>query len=587
LNEIQFVMRETADRDAVRETAARIKTMIERDGGHVVNIDVPVPGRHAHAAQMDSLMFTQGAFALLTLLVCSFLIVNLITSMLTGQAREIAVMKSLGASASQIAAMYLGFAFLLGSIASMLALPAAIAIGRPYAALKADMLNFSTSGFAIPWWAIGLQIVLGCLMPVAAAAIPIARACAKPVSAALRDSGIATERDGGFLRRRLSVPYISRPLLLAIGNAFRRRQRMLFTLLAIAAGGAVYLGADNLRRGVRESVEAIFAGERYDIVLRLNDAHPTEESKAVALRVGGVSRTEAIVNSNATVVQGDGLQGNAFAVIGIPPDSAMFAETMERGRWLDVAARNTLVISEALSKNEPTLSVGSEVKLTIDDEVTSWRIAGIANGIQPLAYAPLATLTAIHHNDRASALVVATTARDAAAQLDVIARLRDALERAGMPVAGSRLMIENRRAVEDHFLMVVQFLAVMGWVMIAVGGMGLGSTMGLAVLERTREIGVMRALGARHTAIVAMILTEGLVVSTLGWLLSIPLSIPISAFLADMFGRIIFTVPTHYLPSAQSLFVWLLVVVSVAAISCAWPARRATRVATVAALSYE
>src|SRR6185312_11815299 len=146
LNEIQIVVRDTtADRETVRQIAYAIKALIEHGGKHVVNIDVPVPGQHAHAAQMNSLMLTQGAFGLLTLLVCSFLVVNLIAAMLAGQTREIGVMKSLGASAQQIATMYLGFALLLGLFASAIALPIALAIARPYAALKADMLSFSVA----------------------------------------------------------------------------------------------------------------------------------------------------------------------------------------------------------------------------------------------------------------------------------------------------------------------------------------------------------------------------------------------------------------------------------------------------------
>ena len=76
--------------------------------------------------------------------------------------------------------------------------------------------------------------------------------------------------------------------------------------------------------------------------------------------------------------------------------------------------------------------------------------------------------------------------------------------------------------------MVVEFLGAMGWVMIVVGGMGLASTMSLAVLERTREIGVMRAIGAPHRSILIMILMEGLVIAVLGWLASLPLSVPMS-----------------------------------------------------------
>ncbi len=586
LNEIQIVLRDTsADRDAVRRIANDIKTLFERSGGHVTSIDVPVPGQHAHAAQMNSLMLTQGAFGLLTLLVCSLLIVNLFTAMMAGQAREIAVMKSLGAGAGQIGAMYLGSALLLGVFASAIALPAAIAIGRPYAALNANMLNFSTTGIAIPWWAIALQIAAGCALPVMAAAIPVRRACRQPVGTALRDAGIAAE--GSYLRRRISIDWISRPLLLSLGNAFRRRQRMLLTLLMLASGGSVFLAADNLRSSVRESVDLMFAGERYDVVLRLNDSYRPAESEAVAASVAGVERVQAISSLNATVMHADGMSGNAFTVIALPPDSPMFVPHVEQGRALMSSDRNALVISRALQKDEPALVPGADISLLIDGESTQWHIVGVESAVQPIAYAPLATLNGLRGNDRAATLAVTTTSSNAAAQLDVIARLRASFERAGMPVVNSRLMSESRRAVEDHLAMVVQFLGVMGWVMMVVGALGLASTMSLAVLERTREIGVMRAIGAPHRSILIMILMESLVIAVLGWLASLPLSAPMSWLLADAFGRVMFAVPVHFLPAIRGAGTWLLMVIVVSLVASAWPATRATRTRAAVALSYE
>ncbi len=123
--------------------------------------------------------------------------------------------------------------------------------------------------------------------------------------------------------------------------------------------------------------------------------------------------------------------------------------------------------------------------------------------------------------------------------------------------------------------------------MIAVGGMGLASTMSLAVLERTREIGVMRAIGARHGAIMRMIQAEGIVIVVLAWLVSLPLSAPMSVGLAVAFGKVMFTVPVQTLPNVGAAFAWLLLVLVVSLLACAWPGLRATRIPIAAALSYE
>jgi putative ABC transport system permease protein len=224
----------------------------------------------------------------------------------------------------------------------------------------------------------------------------------------------------------------------------------------------------------------------------------------------------------------------------------------------------------------------------IDGSVSPWKIVGIVDaGAQPIAYTNRAVLAALRGSETAQTLVVALTSRSTPGQLDTIARLRTVLADAGMPVASSQRLSENRRVIEDHLLMVVEFLGVMGWVMIAVGGMGLASTMSLAVLERTREIGVLRAIGARHRDIVTMLQVEGIVIALLGWLVSIPLSVPMSIVLERAFGKIMFEVPTSIVPDGSGVLQWLLLVVVVALLASALPALRATRTSTAAALSYE
>ena len=586
-DEIQIVVRDTSlTRDGVRRVAQSVKSGIEHSGHRVTHIDVPEPMQHPHAAQMNSLLLTQGAFALLTLLVCAFLIVNLITALLANQTKQIGVMKTIGASAGQIAAMYLGHALLLGVIASAVALPAALAIAYPYAALKAEMLNFPIAGVAIPWWAIAVQFAVGCLLPVAAAAIPVSRACRLPVVAALHDPGITA--DGWYVRHRIALPFVGRPLQLSIANAFRRRQRVVLTLLALAIGGAVFLGADNLRESVRASVDRIFDSQRFDVAFRFGGDYPPASLEAVASKVDGVARVQAVASAQASIAHADDVAGDAFSVIGMPPDSPLFIPLLDQGRWLNSTDENALVVSRSLLKDEPSMRLDAPIELTLDGKATSWNIVGVVeSGPQRLAYAPLAALNIVRGDERASQLVLQTVAHSSAMQLDTIARARSAFERAGMPVAGSMVMREVRRAFEDHLLMVVQFLSAMGWVMVVVGGMGLASTMSLAVLERTREIGVMRAIGARHSSIFALIEAEGLVIAALGWVVALPLSIPMSAVLSWAFGEVMFSVPIRPLPSLNGAASWLLLAAIVSLVACAMPARRATRISVAAALTYE
>ena len=135
--------------------------------------------------------------------------------------------------------------------------------------------------------------------------------------------------------------------------------------------------------------------------------------------------------------------------------------------------------------------------------------------------------------------------------------------------------------------MVGAFLLLMAQLTVIVGALALGATMSLAVQERTREIGVLRAIGATPRAIVAMVQAEGLLIAIMSWLIAIPLSLPVSVLLARAFGRIMLPVIPTLVPQGIAVSIWLAVVIVASLIACAWPAGRATRIPTVVAIAYE
>ncbi len=234
------------------------------------------------------------------------------------------------------------------------------------------------------------------------------------------------------------------------------------------------------------------------------------------------------------------------------------------------------------------MQVGARVRLQIGGADTEWTVIGVTeSGTSPAAYAPREAIATLATGGRATSVVVASTYEGDASRLDLIQRLRSTLGDAGMPVASSQVLSEARRVLEDHFLMVVDFLAAVGWLMLLVGGMGLASTMSLAVLERTREIGVMRAIGAGHGAIFTLVQVEGLTIALLSWAAAIVLSVPISAVLAEAFGRIMLPVPVTFVPEIGGVARWFALVVGVSLVACAWPAIRGMRIATTEALAYE
>jgi putative ABC transport system permease protein len=266
----------------------------------------------------------------------------------------------------------------------------------------------------------------------------------------------------------------------------------------------------------------------------------------------------------------------------------MMVPDVTRGRWLEPDDRFALVVNRGLMQDEPGLEPGATVSLMLAGRAVEWTVVGVIETIpSPTAYAPREALAPLVGDGRVDMVVVDGALEGTGAELDLIRRLRTDLAVAGITVGSSQRLDENRRIMEDHLLMVADFLGIMAWLMIVVGGLGLASTMSLAVLERTREIGVLRAIGARHRAILTIVQAEGLVIGVLSWAIAVPLSLPMSIALGQAFGRIMIPVPLRLVPEPSGVLLWLLVVAAVSVAASAWPALRATRVPTAAALAYE
>ncbi len=593
LDQLEFVVAddpatavdESFDEIHIRRTAARLERLIEDDGRQVHDVFVPPPGRHIHAEQMDSFLYLQAMFGFLALALSGVLVVNFMSAILSGQVREIGMMKSVGARTGQIAATYVTMVLLLGLIASALAIPPALLIGRSYANFTAGLLNFDVTGYAVPGWALALQAAVGLLLPIAAASVPIYRGARVTVSRAVRDYGIDESAFGGSaLDRALGrVSGTTRPLLLSLRNTLRRRTRLALTLVTLAMGGAIFLGALNLRASIRQSVATMYDAIGYDVVVGFGEPYPRTQIEQIVPLVPGVASLEMWGQANAALVSPDGMHGNAFPMIAPPVATELVAYPIVEGRWLVPGDSNALVVNNQVIDQQPQLRVGEQVMLSVNGAEGMWEVVGvvISSPNAPAAYAAADFLE--QYSTQRTAMVV-TDSHDAGSQAETAQLLQRALETHGMEVSSIQSVEAARAVMEDHMLMAVNLLWVMSFVILAVGGLGLATTMSLAVLERTREIGVMRAVGAAHHTILGIVLIEGILIGVLSWAIAVPTSFPMNTVLGDTFGIIMFQAPLTFSSAPAASIVWLVAVVLLSALASLWPSLRAVRITTSEAL---
>ena len=163
--------------------------------------------------------------------------------------------------------------------------------------------------------------------------------------------------------------------------------------------------------------------------------------------------------------------------------------------------------------------------------------------------------------------------------------LTDVAERTSLRV--NRKFCPVRLDSDALFDAVVLILMVMAVLLSAVGGLGLMGIMGLNVLERSREIGVMRAIGASDNALLRIILIEGILIGLVSWLVGCVIAYPLSRALSDAVGMAMIQTPFTFTFSAAGVLTWLALIVVLTSAACYIPAHNACQITIRETLAYE
>jgi putative ABC transport system permease protein len=127
----------------------------------------------------------------------------------------------------------------------------------------------------------------------------------------------------------------------------------------------------------------------------------------------------------------------------------------------------------------------------------------------------------------------------------------------------------------------------MALLLAVVGGLGLAGTMSLNVLERTREIGVMRSIGASNGSVRSVVMVEGMLIGLISWAIGAVLSIPASLGFSTAVGMAFMGRPLVFSFSIQGVIAWLVLALAVAAVASLLPAQRAAQISVRESLAYE
>jgi putative ABC transport system permease protein len=600
-NRLDLIVSENGkDSKHVLAVAAQVRErVLEPAGYHVFGVTFgpfasSAPEQYWAARQLDGMAVVFHAMSIVSILLSSGLVINTISAILTQQIKQIGMMRSVGASRRQVVTIYVVNVLIYSVIALALAIPGGLVGAWWLATFVGDIMNFDILAVTLPLRVVLLQVGIGLLIPVAAGLLPILSGTRISVYDAIYQYGVSRDQISGSITRLIShLRAMSRPLLLAVRNTFRRKTRLLFTLVTLTLAGAMFIAVFSTRTSLGVQIDEVARYLDYDVAIGVSGQTIRHTAEREALRVEGVEIVESRIIIRGRLQHPDGVGESELRLVGVPYDDQTIDPFVTQGRWLNAEDSVGVVINEDVLDDAPWLTIGSTLRVDLGGYTREFKVVGITtrhitSAVAYVEYRYLAKLTGRQNQvDEVRVRISPDRIADLSTQRRIADDLEAQFESAGIPSSEGNVRNDVLANISDVFDILLIFLLIMAGILASVGGLGLAGTMSMNVIERTREIGVLRAVGASNRDVRRVVLIEGLTVGLLSWTIAILASVPVGRILSSTVGFAVFLTAPPYKYSMMGLFGWLTLAVLISAFASLGPAQRATRLTVREVLAYE
>jgi putative ABC transport system permease protein len=587
---LELRLRDTSHPAAVA-TANAVRSLLERQPHPSSFSDLPsirAPGDWPAKAIFDQRSKVLGILTALAVISAALLLANTVRTTVAEQAGEIRVMRALGARRRDLRRSYLRTATLLGLGGSVLGVPLGAGLAYLLVGLFARMIFGASPGFALDWPVAVISALAGMGGSVLAAWATLHGALLQaPVNEALNSEGLVAHFGATRLDRAVaSSAALPAPVRMGLRNVSRQRGRSFTTVVQVALAVATLLGLVSLGHAVSQTTKQSWAVLDYDITLSAETGgHWYGAGIVRAVRSQpGVAAVEAVDESQMSY------QGQTLYALGVHA-SSFIHETLSAGHWLtpgeEVAAAPVMVAGSAFARLEH-LHPGSRVTVRAAAGECPFTVIGVGasdanNGFN--IYTTLGALqAATGHAGVANTLLVRAASKGHPAVDTLASRLEDRLGQAGYP-SSSQVIYSDRAsglAAANSMLVIVQGI---GLVVVAISMLGLVNAITMGIIERTREIGVLRSLGARARDLRRMLRTETVALALVGFVLAVPLG----WLVAHALGWLVLLLTSERLPvpyALSDLGVALVGTLVLSVLVVVAPLQRATRLRPGQAIRY-
>ncbi|MDX8028590.1 ABC transporter permease [Lentzea sp. BCCO 10_0856] len=575
-------------------------------------------------------------FAGIALFVGIFIILNTFSIIVAQRTRELALLRSMGASRGQVIGSVVLEALVIGLIASIVGLAAGVGIGALLANIFSSVggTNLRLAGIGVPMSAIISSFAVGMIVTVIAAVMPALRASRIAPVAAMREAatpdrpltkitiiGALVAAAGGtalgfgfnlaslplifggilvaFVGVALLTPILSKPMVSLIGrllswsmpgllgrrNSARNPRRTAITAAALMVGISLITGVSVVLTSATKSIEKLASGQlQTDLIISGEgqaEGSPATFQRDVLTRIEKTDGVKSALGwSQDGVLEGEN-QMFAVSVTDVPAMVTMFALKPKSGD-MGSLKNDQLALPEDMAA-EKGWSVGSKVTLQLPKGDPQTFTVGFIWAKSQVLQGALVLPESASKNFRSDQIAQAfVQVQPGVSAADVQKRVEPLLaDNPEITVQDRSAFVKQTTSQFDTVLLMIQILLALA-ILIAV--LGVINTLALSVIERTRELGLLRAIGMRRSQVMRMITVESVVISVFGAVLGLAVGLALGvATVQALKDQGISEIGFPWATMVQ----YLVVAAFVGVIAAILPAIRAARLNVLDAIAYE
>ncbi|MCL6431207.1 MAG: FtsX-like permease family protein [Anaerolineae bacterium] len=566
-----------------QETVSRINRLLERrgiwHGAPLIRDPQSFPGKR----ELDGLLVLLTVFSTVGLGVSSFLVINTLLALLAEQVREVGIIKAIGGSRGQIVQLYLYTTAIYGLAGTLVGLLLGALVGWWLLRLVAALGNVEVP-FRLAPRGVALGTVVGVGVTLLAGLIPAWVGARTPVRLALQGYGIAPAFGRGWLEESLRrLAHLPPTLAMAARNLARRKGRSLVTISVIALAAASFLATQATRASVNRTIDEAFVTYGADVWVWFSEAVGKDLAQQIE-SVPGVHSAEAWTLTDCWV------EGIPARLWGVPADTRLYRPRLQEGRWFASEETDSIVVSSELAAAQD-VRLGDRLELEVAGRQREVEVVGIAIDNSILLGSTLAGKVFAPRD-----VVARLLGRQGVADFFAVALLNGSpayvdrtiaeIEREFRPLRpGAQPTYTDVESARKASQLLTLALALMVLLVGLVGAIGVVNTLGLSVLERRREIGVLRAIGATNRPLVVAFVGEGVAMAMPGWLLGLILGYPLGRLFTRLMEGVLFRIDYVFSPSLIGTS--LAFALALAAAASVGPALAAARMPAQEALRHE